>query len=901
MIDSKKDKVLKYSIRKKKLGVGSITIATMLLATGIPSFHNVNNIATAEEVTQSKVDEYRQIYNKIKELVDVDYGYYASIIGDAPGDDLTMIFENKISDEKKMNEALLNFVNYGLIIDSNGYKQFKNIDEYKPFLERDYAAALKQAKEEKKSEFDKYHVSKEIKGKYKELLDKESSLTKVTKEIPEAFAKEIAQMERSELYIEIDKAKDEIQKMNYLKDKGKYIKQLENISSKDEIKNILAQAKEEAEKDRITFESVEKVRKQIQNLKYLTDEQRSTYNGILDNSNEAEANKLLEEADLKNRKEFINIMKATIDKAEESLSNVDKLKTAPDTEDYELQHDLWYVNFKTGIRTINGFYTEIVDKPESKKLSLLEKINKDLNDFIRQAKIEELTRIIAKYRQKYPGNENIEKYFNDYLKQTKASNHASLEGIGLENYVDRELVPKFNDLKRIINNLEKKAEVLNELDKLIKDLEQKPLSSEIVSSLKKQKGIIELIGDDQDGLAETYFGYAKKEIAEYEKEYNSYKAELEKSKEEINNLISKLPTKDNEKAKELATKLMPIAKELEGATLSGDTEYKTFMPKIVNRIREEVEKFIKDNEKQTLPLTPLTPAVVESVETEISKVEYSTIEVENSELEVGVSQVKTEGVNGERTLKYKVRKKGNEILSKELISNEVTKNPVNKVIEIGTKKPEVKPMPEKPKMEDNVKPMPEKPKVEDNVKPMPEKPKMEDNVKPMPEKPKMEDNVKPMPEKPKVEDNVKPMPEKPKMEDNVKPMPEKPKMEDNVKPMPEKPKMEDEVKPMPEKPKVEDNVKPMPEKPKMEDEVKPMPEKPKMEDNVKPMPEKPKMEDKKSNPESKTLSNKTNNKASSDKKKLSNTGVSDNVASYVVAILALLLSSVIAVYRKIIK
>ncbi|VSM70010.1 surface protein PspC [Streptococcus pneumoniae] len=61
--------------------------------------------------------------------------------------------------------------------------------------------------------------------------------------------------------------------------------------------------------------------------------------------------------------------------------------------------------------------------------------------------------------------------------------------------------------------------------------------------------------------------------------------------------------------------------------------------------------------------------------------------------------------------------------------------------------PEVKPQPEKPKPE--VKPQPEKPKPE--VKPQPEKPKPE--VKPQPEKPKPE--VKPQPEKPKP-DNSKP-------------------------------------------------------------------------------------------------------------------------------------------------
>ncbi|VPS96322.1 surface protein PspC [Streptococcus pneumoniae] len=73
-------------------------------------------------------------------------------------------------------------------------------------------------------------------------------------------------------------------------------------------------------------------------------------------------------------------------------------------------------------------------------------------------------------------------------------------------------------------------------------------------------------------------------------------------------------------------------------------------------------------------------------------------------------------------------------------------------------KPEVKPQPEKPKPE--VKPQLEKPKPE--VKPQPEKPKPE--VKPQPEKPKPE--VKPQPEKPKPE--VKPQLEKPKP-DNSKP------------------------------------------------------------------------------------------------------------------------------------
>ncbi len=69
--------------------------------------------------------------------------------------------------------------------------------------------------------------------------------------------------------------------------------------------------------------------------------------------------------------------------------------------------------------------------------------------------------------------------------------------------------------------------------------------------------------------------------------------------------------------------------------------------------------------------------------TEVEAVPFETTKKANYNLASGNSRVSKEGVNGEKTVTYRVVKHNGEILEKELVAEKVTKKPVNKVVEYG--------------------------------------------------------------------------------------------------------------------------------------------------------------------------------------------------------------------------
>lgn len=99
-------------------------------------------------------------------------------------------------------------------------------------------------------------------------------------------------------------------------------------------------------------------------------------------------------------------------------------------------------------------------------------------------------------------------------------------------------------------------------------------------------------------------------------------------------------------------------------------------------------------EDDMLLVTPEDTAVTDGMKIEIIKKVYEEItEVEsipfettrraNYNLASGNTRVSKQGVNGEKTLTYRVVKHNGEIIEKELVSEKVTKKPVNKVLEYG--------------------------------------------------------------------------------------------------------------------------------------------------------------------------------------------------------------------------
>lgn len=71
---------------------------------------------------------------------------------------------------------------------------------------------------------------------------------------------------------------------------------------------------------------------------------------------------------------------------------------------------------------------------------------------------------------------------------------------------------------------------------------------------------------------------------------------------------------------------------------------------------------------------------------ETEAVAYSTKEEKTDSLYEGETKVKTEGVEGERTIMYRNKMVNGKVVETEEISNEVTTEPVDKVVLVGTKK-----------------------------------------------------------------------------------------------------------------------------------------------------------------------------------------------------------------------
>ena len=68
----------------------------------------------------------------------------------------------------------------------------------------------------------------------------------------------------------------------------------------------------------------------------------------------------------------------------------------------------------------------------------------------------------------------------------------------------------------------------------------------------------------------------------------------------------------------------------------------------------------------------------------VKRVDYKTEEQESSSLASGETQVTQEGVKGEKAVTYKVKYVDGKEKSKEKTSEKVTKEPVNKIVTVGT-------------------------------------------------------------------------------------------------------------------------------------------------------------------------------------------------------------------------
>ena len=98
------------------------------------------------------------------------------------------------------------------------------------------------------------------------------------------------------------------------------------------------------------------------------------------------------------------------------------------------------------------------------------------------------------------------------------------------------------------------------------------------------------------------------------------------------------------------------------------------IPSLDTRLKKDAEIIIIDVEYEEVVETEQVPFEVETKE--------------NSELLEGKQKITQYGVYGEKKVTYKVKLEDGEQTEKEMISEEITKEPVNCIIEKGTKKPE---------------------------------------------------------------------------------------------------------------------------------------------------------------------------------------------------------------------
>ncbi|HEM6387584.1 TPA: G5 domain-containing protein [Streptococcus suis] len=139
------------------------------------------------------------------------------------------------------------------------------------------------------------------------------------------------------------------------------------------------------------------------------------------------------------------------DLVKELETDLEKLNEFPeyDRSEYSFQKSLWDFYLGFGKAEMERVSTLKEDAPEISRISGL------LSDFKNHITMERLTREVAQYRKKYPGNENIEKEYDAHLKQDEDKSTASQEGDTLRDYVDGEASKAMGRIKQRVAELEK--------------------------------------------------------------------------------------------------------------------------------------------------------------------------------------------------------------------------------------------------------------------------------------------------------------------------------------------------------------------------------------------------------------------------------------------------------------
>lgn len=101
----------------------------------------------------------------------------------------------------------------------------------------------------------------------------------------------------------------------------------------------------------------------------------------------------------------------------------------------------------------------------------------------------------------------------------------------------------------------------------------------------------------------------------------------------------------------------------------------------------ELDKVNLDLAEEVQKGTAVNVVRVEKItDVEVESLAHETVTKKDSTMKKGAEKVVTKGANGSVSKQYEITKENGKIVSKELISEKVTEQPVNEVVAVGTKK-----------------------------------------------------------------------------------------------------------------------------------------------------------------------------------------------------------------------
>ena len=226
---------------------------------------------------------------------------------------------------------------------------------------------------------------------------------------------------------------------------------------------------------------------------------------------------------------------------------------------------------------------------------------------------------------------------------------------------------------------------------------EKPNGTTDVLAKEKDEEKDETNFASEDKKVETDKKVAKVDDADEGKDVDKSK---EEKKSKIKEKDEKKGTKKDEKKKETVT-LKDDGTKVKVTQSSGKT------PSATVKVEKKAEKTAtnnssstqrksqtnnsssKTNKHSTTSNKSSTSKPKDSITTKTTTatktINFKTIKQNDSSLEKGKTKVAQNGQNGTRTITYKETYKNGKLVSKKQVSSKVTKNPVNKIIKVGTK------------------------------------------------------------------------------------------------------------------------------------------------------------------------------------------------------------------------